>query len=132
MFGIWYRITDWFKDTSERYKTLRSFNLSAKEAFVEGIAPTLLEAKISRGCPEFRHSFSWIMSGFRIKALVGRGLNREEMITIGKIILENIPLTRRLIALGFDTLEVHDNQSQFGVKWKLTDFVEIKILPKPN
>jgi len=131
MFGIWFRITDWFRDISDRYKTVRSFNVSAKDAFIEGVAPTLLEAKTSRGCPEYKHPFSWIMSGFRIKALVGRGLKKEEMITIGKIILENKPLTRKLIALGFDTLEVHDNQGQYGVKWKMTDFAEIVILP-PN
>jgi len=47
--NLWNNILDWFGDRSERYNLIRSFNFSAKNAFVRGIAPTLLKAKISKG-----------------------------------------------------------------------------------
>lgn len=60
--------------------------------------------------------------GFRIKALSGRPLNKQEMISISQVVLNNQELVRKLISLGWDTLEVHDNAGYHGVKWKLYDF----------
>ena len=45
----WNNILDWFRDRSERSKLVRSFNESARNSFVGGIAPTLLKTKISKG-----------------------------------------------------------------------------------
>ena len=47
--NAWNNILDWFRDRSERAKLVRSFNESARSAFVDGIAPTLLKASISKG-----------------------------------------------------------------------------------
>ncbi len=44
--NTWNRIIDWFRDRSERSQLIRSFNDSAKNAFIIGEAPTLLKAKI--------------------------------------------------------------------------------------
>ncbi len=116
-------IVDWFNDFSERRRLVRNFNLAAREAFVSGMAPTLLEASISIGESAYRHAFSKFMAGgFRIKALSGRALNKEEMISISQVVLNNQELVRKLISLGWDTLEVHDNAGYNGVKWKLYDF----------
>ena len=41
---FWHRIIDWFRDVSERYKLVRDFNQTAKNAFISGQIPTLLEA----------------------------------------------------------------------------------------
>jgi len=126
---MWYKIIeiiDWFGEMTERYKLIRDFNKAGKNAFIAGIAPTLLEAKITNGDSNYRHQFSkFLGGGYRIKALSGRPLNREEMIEIGKIILENKELVRKLIALGWDTLEVHDNSSFNGCKWPLKDYANI-------
>ena len=63
-------IVNWFNDFSERRRLVRSFNRSAKQAFISGVAPTLLETKISNGDSAFRHNFSKLFGGgFRIKAL---------------------------------------------------------------
>ncbi len=126
---MWYKlieIIDWFGEITERYKLIRDFNRAGKNAFINGIAPTLLEAKITTGDSNYRHQFSkFLGGGYRIKALSGRPLKREEMIEIGKIILDNKELVRKLIALGWDTLEVHDNSGFNGCKWPLKDYANI-------
>jgi len=126
---MWYKIVqilDWFGDMSERYKLVRDFNKAAKASFIEGQATTLLEAKITWGESAFKHQFSKFMgSGFRIKALSGRAMPKHELIEIGKIILDNEQLVRKLISLGWDTLEVGDNNGINGCKWALKEYAKI-------
>ncbi len=111
---------------SERNRLIRDFNAAAKNAFIGGIAPTLLEAKITRGDSNYRHTFSKLFGGgFRIKALSERPLKRDEMTEIGRVILDNKELVRKLVALGWDTLEVHDNSGYNGLKWALKDYANI-------
>ena len=47
--NTWNNIISWFSDRSERTKLIRGFNESARNAFVVGVAPTLLKASISKG-----------------------------------------------------------------------------------
>ena len=72
--NLWNRIIEWFEDRQSRTKLVRSFNHSAKEAFVQGIVPVMMEASIVKGDPKYRHMFSKVFegSGFRIKAYAGR------------------------------------------------------------
>lgn len=122
--NTWNYILSWFKDRSERNKLIRSFNDSARDAYVKGETPAMLTANISKGDSTYRHSFSkWLYSGFRIKVFCGRQLTKDEMIFIGNVILDNEQLVRRLIVLGWDTLEVHGTEGQYGCKWKLIDFI---------
>lgn len=124
--NIWNNIVEWFSDCSERGKLVRSFNLSARDAFVRGTAPTLLKANISKGNREYRHQFSaWFNTGFRIQALTGRALSKDEMLFIGQTVLHDELLVRRLIALGWDTLEIHDDTGIYGCRWKLMDYANI-------
>ncbi len=120
---MWYRIMlikEWFGELTERHKLIRDFNKAGKNAFIVGEAPTLLEAKITKGDSTYRHHFSRFMGGgFRIKALSGKSLSRGEMQEIGTVVLGNQELVRRLISLGWDTLEVHDNAGYNGLKWQL-------------
>ena len=129
--NTWNRIVSWFKDRSERNKLIRSFNDSAREAFVNNEAPVVLEASISRGDPEYKHTFSNLLSsGFRIKVgLSGRPLTKDEIIYIGNIILSNDQLVRRLVVLGWDTLEIHSENSTYGCKWRLSEYMKtIKLI----
>lgn len=124
--SVWFRITDWFIRTNERRKLLTSFNLSAKRAYVSGLTLTLIEARISVGESRFRHEFSkFLAGGFRIKALTGRPLLREEQMQIGLAILSNDALVRELVTLGWDTLEVHDSVGKQGLKWELKKYTNI-------
>ena len=123
--NTWNKIINWFRDRSERNKMVRSFNESARKAFVMGEAPAMLQASISRGDPSYKHAFSrWMYSGFRIKIFTGRLLTRDEMIFIGNTILSNEQLVRRLVVLGWDTLAIHGENATYGCKWKLADHME--------
>jgi hypothetical protein len=126
---MWYKIIEireWFGEMSERYRLVKDFNRAAKNAFILGRAPTLLEAKITKGDSTYRHNFSkWMGGGFRIKALSGRPLPKHELIEIGRVVLDNEELTRRMVSLGWDTLEVHSNEGYNGAKWALKDFANI-------
>ncbi|AEK22697.1 hypothetical protein [Capnocytophaga canimorsus] len=128
--NLWNNIIEWFEDRGERTKLIRSFNESARIAFISGAAPTLLKASISRGESLYKHQFSnWLNSGFRIQAFTGKVLTKEELIHIGKVILDDAILVRRLIVLGWDTLEIHGDKGQYGCRWQLKDYV---ALPKFN
>lgn len=126
---MWYRIIqikEWFGEMTERYRLVKDFNRSAKYAFIHGEAPTLLEAKITKGEYAFKHAFSkWMGGGFRIKVLAGRNMDRSELNEIGRIVIENEELTRKLITLGWDTLEVHSNRGYNGLKWALKKYAKI-------
>ncbi len=124
--NTWNLILDWFQDRSERSKLIRSFNDSARDAFVGGIAPTLLKANISKGERAYRHQFSnWLNTGYRIQAFTGRALSKEELIHIGKVILNDSVLVRRLVVLGWDTLEVHGDAGYYGCRWQLKDYIQL-------
>lgn len=124
--NIWNNVQDWFLDRSERNRLIRSFNGSARNAFVAGIAPTLLKAKISKGDNAYKHQFSnWLNTGFRIQAFAGRQLSKDELMFIGKVILDDDVLVRRLIVLGWDTLEIHGDEGTYGCKWQLKDYIAL-------
>lgn len=127
--NIWNSIVSWFRDRSERNRLIQSFNESARDAFVVGAAPVMLSASISRGDGNYKHAFSrWMASGFRIKVYTGRELTKNEMIAIGMTIVTNQPLVRRLVVLGWDTLEVHGSQGRSGCKWKLMDHINHNLI----
>ncbi len=123
---MWYRLLEWFSEAKERANLQRDFNRAAKQAFINGDADTLLEARTTIGSSDFRHEFSRFMQGgFRIKALSGRSLTKDELVNIGKVVLDNEVLVRKLVAFGWDTLEVHDNAGFNGCKWALKKYIKI-------
>lgn len=126
--NTWSKITSWFRDRSERAKLINGFNEMARAAFVSGAAPTILRASSSRGYSKYKHEFSsWLSSGFRIQVLSGRQLTKEEIVSIGDFILKDNTLVRRLIVLGWDTLEIHDNISHYGCQWQLTSYAKVGL-----
>jgi hypothetical protein len=129
--NTWNNILGWFRDRSERAKLVRGFNDSARTAFVSGIAPTLLKASISKGESSYKHQFSnWLNSGFRIQAFTGRALTKNELIHIGKVILDDSILVRRLIVLGWDTLEIQGDVGLYGCRWQLKDYIPLPKFDK--
>lgn len=127
--NIWNNILAWFQDLSERNALVRNFNMKAKEAFISGSMPTMLKCSISRGCREYKHQFSaWFYTGFRIQALAGRALTKDETEAIGRVVLSDVNLVRRLVALGWDTLEVHSDSGRYGLRWKLIEYTNINYL----
>jgi len=124
--NIWNRVREWFTDRQERNALLHSFNQSAREAFVTGVAPTLLKASLSKGNSAYHHRFShWLYSGFRITAFTGKTLTKSELVTIGTVVLSDDALVRRLVVLGWDTLQVQADQGTMGCQWQLKDFLQL-------
>ncbi len=124
--NLWSRIIEWFQDRQDRKRLIIGFNTSAKEAFVNGYAPLILEARISKGNSAYKHQFSDpFNSGFRIKAHAGQQLSKQDTINIGNVVLANSMLVRRLVVLGFDTLEVHSDVGTHGCQWQLHDYIKI-------
>ncbi len=124
--NIWTKIVEWFQDRQDRKRLILGFNRSAKEAFVNGYAPVILQAKVSKGNRNYKHQFSDpFNSGFRIKAISGRQLSKQDTVNIGMVILSNEMLVRRLVVLGFDTLEVHSDVGTHGCQWQLHDYIMI-------
>jgi hypothetical protein len=131
--NTWNSIIEWFSDRSQRNKLIRSFNDSARSAFVAGIAPTLLKARVSKGESSYKHQFSdWLNTGFRIQAFTGRVLTKNELMYIGKVILNDDILVRRLIVLGWDTLEIHGDAGIYGCRWQLKDYISLPQLNYNN
>lgn len=127
--AFWNRIINWFRDAYERDKLVRNFNNAARNAFTSGEIPTLLKATITMGEPAWKHEYSKMLySGFRIKASAGRELTREEVLEIGKVVLNNQTLARQLYVLGWDTLEVVDMSTSKGCRWALKDFVKLGLM----
>lgn len=126
---MWYKIialTDWFGEIAERYRLVRDFNKAAKNAYISGEAETLLEARITRGDSAYKHSFSkFLAGGLRIKALTGKAFDKQALLEIGDVVLENDALVRKLVSLGWDTLEVHSNNGSLGIKWPLKKYTRI-------
>lgn len=125
--NFWNRIVEWFEDRQSRTALVRSFNRSAREAFVQGIVPVMMEAKIVRGDPRYRHQFSKILdgSGFRIKVFSGRQLTKQVVINIGTTILANDVLVHRMVVLGWDTLQIQCDVGNHGCQWQLHGYILI-------
>lgn len=121
-----YKIKQWFINSYERNNLVNDFNSSSKDAFTSGIVPTYLKAKTSRGDKEFTHQHSHFYSGFRIVVMGGEELTKQELIEVGRVILDDNVLVRKLVIYGFDTLEIHGEGDKSGAKWRLKDYVLLK------
>lgn len=64
-------------------------------------------------------------TGFRIQAFAGRQLSKDELIKIANVVMSDEVLVRRLIVLGWDTLEVHTDEGNYGVRFQLKDHLSL-------
>lgn len=125
--NFWQNILQWFGNRSERSELLTNFNSAAKNAFVIGVVPTLLKARVSKGNRDYKHQFSnWLYSGFRIQAFSGRQLSRDELMKIGQVVLSDDVLVRRLVVAGFDTLEIHGDEGRYGIRYQLRGYMALQ------
>jgi hypothetical protein len=130
---MWENIRGWFSDIRERARFLRDWNRNAKDAYIAGIIPVLMEARITVGCTDFRHEFSrWMAGGFRVKVLSGKAMTRDELYEIGQFIIGDDIMVRKLVSNGWDTLEVHDTAGFVGLKWQLRNYtISLPSYPTP-
>jgi len=125
--GLIDKVINFFvKDSAERRRFVKEFNGFAKTAFLSLSVDTLLECEVCQGNPDpsFRHTMSAprIVSGLAIQAQAGVEIPVDDIIAIGKIILSDQSLVRRMYILHWDTLIVRDNRTGKFVDWRISDF----------
>ena len=125
--GLIDRFIKWFRDSAERKRFINEFNANARGAFQSLSVDTLLEAKACSGNSDssYRHELSapFMFSGIAIEAKAGTEIPVDDIILIGKIILSNQVLVRRMFVLHWDTLIVRDIRTDKFVDWRIRDFV---------
>ena len=125
--GLIDRFIKWFRDSAERRRFINEFNANARDAFQSLSVDTLMEAKACSGNSDssYRHELSApvIFSGIAIEAKAGTEIPIDDIIRIGKIILSNQVLVRRMFVLHWDTLIVRDIRTDKFVDWRIRDFM---------
>ena len=125
--GLIDRFIKWFRDSAERRRFINEFNANARDAFQSLSVDTLMEAKACSGNSDssYRHELSApvIFSGISIEAKAGTEIPIDDIILIGKIILSNQVLVRRMFVLHWDTLIVRDIRTDKFVDWRIRDFM---------
>lgn len=125
--GLIDRFIKWFRDSPARRKFINEFNERAREEFQMLSVDTLLEAKACSGNSDnsYRHELSApvIFSGLAIEAKAGTQIPVDDIILIGKIILSNQVLVRKMFVLHWDTLIIRDTRTGKFVDWRIRDFM---------
>ena len=122
----WNRVLEWFSNNRERDELIANFNKSAKAAFVSNIVPVFLKAESSRGNNLYKHQFSsFLYHGFKIRTLTGLFISDDLFIAIGNMLASNQALTRHLVTLGYDTLEITNNSGRVVKQWRLSTMLEL-------
>lgn len=123
----WNKLIAWFSELSEKQRCVKEFNKAAKDAFIYGNVPVYMKAEISRGNRAYRHSMSsFLFSGFRIHTVSGRFLTYDEIEAVGATISTNTTLMRRLVTIGFDTLEIYSPEGKLVKDWRLMGIMQIQ------
>ena len=125
--GLIDRFIKWFRDSPARRKFINDFNDKAREEFQMLSVDTLMEARACSGNSDssYRHELSApvIFSGIAIEAKAGTQIPVDDIILIGKIILSNQVLVRKMFMLHWDTLIVRDTRTGKFVDWRIRDFM---------
>lgn len=122
----WYsKIIGFFvQDSAERQRFINEFNFSAREAFQNIAIDALFEAVICSGNQKNRHDMSapTIVSGIEIQVKGGTVVPLDEILLIGRFVLLNQALVRRMYILHWDTFRIKDVRNGANVEWKIVDF----------
>ena len=125
--GLIDRFIKWFRDSAERRRFINEFNANARGAFQSLSVDTLMEARACSGNSDssYRHELSApvIFSGIAIEAKAGTEIPVDDIILIGKIILSNQVLVRKMFVLHWDTLIIRDTRTGKFVDWRIRDFM---------
>ena len=124
----WYnKIIEFFvKDSAERRRFISEFNMLASRSFQNLTIGALFEAETCIGKSEYRHELSApiIASGLVIKIQAGCEVPLDAVLMLGRVILYDKALVRRMFVLHWDTLIIEDSRSGCRVDWRIRDFME--------
>lgn len=124
----WYnKVVEFFvKDSAERRRFVSEFNIIASRSFFSLTIDALFEAETCFGKFEYRHELSApiIASGLRITVKAGKEVPLDAIIALGRVILYDKVLVRRMFMLHWDTLIITDSRNGYSVDWRIRDFVD--------
>ena len=124
----WYnKIIEFFvKDSAERRRFINEFNEIASRNFQNLTIDALFEAGVCFGKSEYQHELSApvIASGLEIQIKAGMQVPLDVVIALGRVILCDRVLVRRMFVLHWDTLIIRDSRSGYCVDWGIRDFVD--------
>lgn len=127
----WFRrVTEWFvRDSAARKRFIDEFNDNAKMNFSNLQVDSLLEAATSWGNDDskYRHELSapLFASGLEIRVRAGSEISVDDILLIGKIILCDEYIVRRMYVLHWDTLIIKDLRTNRYVDWAIKDFIHL-------
>ena len=97
------------------------------QAFIMDIVPIYLKAESSFGNNAFKHQFSsFLYHGLKIRTMTGAFLADSDFISIGNMLASNPALTRQLVTLGYDTLEITNSAGKVVKQWQLTTLLALQ------
>lgn len=121
----WNKILNWFSEYGERKQVINNFNKHARDAFINNDIPILLKAETTFGNSNYKHQFSNLLfSGIKIRIL-GGCLTNNEIASMGGFIICN--MSRILISLGFDTLQITNSYGTVIKEWELAAMLELNF-----
>ena len=111
-------------DAAERRRFINEFNANALNGFNSSLVDTFYVTTTCEGNPAFRHNLSApsVVSGLIVSAKGGRTLTVDEVLLLGKIILGNQMIVRRMYVLHWDTLIIYGGTGK-SVSWAIKDFL---------
>jgi hypothetical protein len=102
----------------ERVTILREYNITFREAFIQGDINILCKVTTASGNPSFKHALSsfYLRSGFKITIENDNNLRENDLIELSKYFIENKAGVRQLMAFGYDTLIMVGKNSSQGIQ----------------
>lgn len=125
----WYqKVLNFFvRDSAERRKFINDFNANAQRSFQNLSVDALFSAVICEGSEDnsYRHDLSAprFASGIEIQVCGGKNIPLDDIMLIGRIILLDEPIVRRMYVLHWDTLIIKDTRTNRYVDWRIKDFI---------
>ncbi len=110
----------------EKVAIINALNKTFEEQYLNGETKRLVRVSIAIGDSSYKHSMSvnFTRSGFMMIIQNDELLKLSEVHEVAQYILMNDYFTKKLMALGFDTLIVKGKNTN-SMKFKLSDFANL-------
>ena len=112
----------------DRATILREYNITFKEAFIQGDTNLLCKVTTAPGNQSFKHGLSsfYLRSGFKVTIENDTSLTENDLFEISKYFIDNKAGVRQLMAYGYDTLIIVGKSSPQGVQIALKKISDLQ------
>lgn len=101
----------------ERVMILNQYNITFREAYLNGDLNILCKVTTSPGNPDFKHELStyFLRSGFKVTIENDNNLEENDLMELSIFFIENKAGVRQLMAYGYDTLIIIGKNNRRGI-----------------